>query len=954
MTREVSLPPPIRATATVFALVSVALTATAATAQDRAALAGRVTDRDTGAPAVGATVSVEGLDLGAFTDSTGVFRLIRVPPGPQVVVVQLIGYATARVSVTVPNTGVLGVEVALATSALRVEGVTVTADPVSRARGELGTASVIVQDAIDAQTATSLTGLLELTPGIELRAPGLDGVEQIGLRAAPTSSVVSLGARGPSAAELASFGTLVVLDGVPVSNNANLQTTGPRGELRVPTSADGGIDLRRIPASTLERVEVIRGVPSARYGDLTQGVIVVDTRAGAFEPRFDVLLDPFTLGGSLVGGWGVAVDDALSANLDVTSTHPNPGFSDDQSSRFSSQLSHRARLGLAHVPPAGMGQPLPRFVLDTRVDLYQVLQDSPEDSVVSPGASSWNRDRGMRLSERARMNLSPDFRLEFAGSLDYTQQRSFVEAPRFRGALPFTDRLTEGRQIGRYIGGSYQSQVSVDGDVGQLYARLEADRQGDWWGGQHRLRLGGVLRREWNAGDGYQFDVEFPPQVTFNGVQGFDRPRAFREIDPVAASAVYVDDRFVGSQGGTWSYDVQAGLRLDLLNDGGTWWSGVRDALVQPRLNVQVSAGPSLRVRGSVGRTAKQPTLAALSPSPQYFDVVNVNWYTPDPAERLAVLTTFIRDPGNPDLGYSDTWKTELGLEVSSHEDDFAASLTAFHDETTGAVGIRSTPVPILRDRFALSDSTIGNGTPPEIVEPPIAVDSVPVLLDVPANNLSLTTRGLELSVLFPEVRALRTRLQIQGAVYDTELIQDGLDFGTRFGGFQLDERVPRAPFWESVTQTGVQALVNYRLVFHEPDLGLVVTGTVQHFAYEKVQNVAGTDTLAWSGYVTRGASLVEVPEEDRGLPEYADLRQARTNVVPSAEEVAPGWLLSLQASLELPWDGRLSVWAFNALDRPGSPGGNDRSRRVLPSPRFGLEGIFRLGWITGSGPGPR
>ena len=60
-----------------------------------------------------------------------------------------------------------------------------TADAIARARGELGTASVIEQDAIDVYTASSLSGLLELIPGIELRPPGLDDVEQISLRTAP-------------------------------------------------------------------------------------------------------------------------------------------------------------------------------------------------------------------------------------------------------------------------------------------------------------------------------------------------------------------------------------------------------------------------------------------------------------------------------------------------------------------------------------------------------------------------------------------------------------------------------------------------------------------------------------------------------------------------------------------------------------------------------------------------
>jgi len=242
-------------------------------AQTETGLEGVVTDQGTNRAIAGAVVSIEGLNLGVVTDSAGRYRLRDVPPGPQVLSVEMIGYAAARVRLAMPTAGVMELDVALATSPLRLEGVTVTADPVSRARGELGTASVIGQNAIDVQTATSLSGLLELVPGAVLRPPGLDNVEQISLRTVPTSSVLSLVGSGPSPAELASFGTLIVMDGVPISNNANLQSLGPRGELRIPTSAGGGIDLRRIPATTLERVEVIRGVPSVRFGDLSHGVI---------------------------------------------------------------------------------------------------------------------------------------------------------------------------------------------------------------------------------------------------------------------------------------------------------------------------------------------------------------------------------------------------------------------------------------------------------------------------------------------------------------------------------------------------------------------------------------------------------------------------------------------------------------------------------------------------------
>src|SRR5690606_30652835 len=114
--------------------------------------------------------------------------------------------------------------------------------------------------------------------------------------------------------------------------------------------------------------------------------------------------------------------------------------------------------------------------------------------------------------------------------------------------------------------------------------------------------------------------------------------------------------------------NLQAGVRLDVLHDGDTWASGARDAVLQPRLNAELAPLGWLRLRGAYGTTAKLPTLDQLYPAPQYYDVVNVNRYSNDPAERLAVLTTFIRDPTNPELGWSTARKAEAGVEVDLGE----------------------------------------------------------------------------------------------------------------------------------------------------------------------------------------------------------------------------------------------------------------------------------------------
>ena len=65
----------------------------------------------------------------------------------------------------------------------------------------------------------------------------------------------------------AAFGTAVEVDGVRLSTNASL------GD---PT----GASTRNLSATNIESVEVVTGVPSAEYGDISSGVVKISTRKG--------------------------------------------------------------------------------------------------------------------------------------------------------------------------------------------------------------------------------------------------------------------------------------------------------------------------------------------------------------------------------------------------------------------------------------------------------------------------------------------------------------------------------------------------------------------------------------------------------------------------------------------------------------------------------------------------
>jgi outer membrane receptor for ferrienterochelin and colicin len=103
-------------------------------------------------------------------------------------------------------------------------------------------------------------------PGIQRTSnPGLGKLSQVGVR-------------GDESDNLTAFGTLILVDGIPQSNNANMQFERLTGSNSGNSNLGRGVDLRTIPADNINNIEVITGLPSVRYGDVTAGIINVQTR----------------------------------------------------------------------------------------------------------------------------------------------------------------------------------------------------------------------------------------------------------------------------------------------------------------------------------------------------------------------------------------------------------------------------------------------------------------------------------------------------------------------------------------------------------------------------------------------------------------------------------------------------------------------------------------------------
>lgn len=140
-------------------------------------------------------------------------------------------------------------------------------------------ASRIDRKAMEHLQPSSFTDLVELLPGNVSKDPSMGSANLIKLREA--------GGTGPSDYDVTSFGTSFVIDGVPLNNDANMQYISNSWETGRNTTGKG-IDMRSISTDDIAKVEIVRGIPSVEYGDLTSGLVNIERKKGGndLEARF--------------------------------------------------------------------------------------------------------------------------------------------------------------------------------------------------------------------------------------------------------------------------------------------------------------------------------------------------------------------------------------------------------------------------------------------------------------------------------------------------------------------------------------------------------------------------------------------------------------------------------------------------------------------------------------------
>jgi iron complex outermembrane recepter protein len=238
----------------VAALLAVASTALAQ--PTTGTVEGKVTAGGSTEALVGASVSFAGTQAGAITKADGSYR-VSLRPGTYEMRVRLLGFASKRDTVVVAAGRTVTRNFALAKSAAQLEQVAVTG---SRAGERTVVTSPVPVDVLNAAELRS-TGRVETAQMIQAQAPSFNFPRPAVADGTDHVRPATLRGLGPDQ-------TLVLINGKRRYTSALVNVNGTVGR------GTAAVDINAIPASMIERIEILRDGAAAQYGsDAISGVI---------------------------------------------------------------------------------------------------------------------------------------------------------------------------------------------------------------------------------------------------------------------------------------------------------------------------------------------------------------------------------------------------------------------------------------------------------------------------------------------------------------------------------------------------------------------------------------------------------------------------------------------------------------------------------------------------------
>ena len=845
-----------------------------------------VTDASTREAVIMATVELLPTGAATTTDLKGEATLTNVPKGRYTLRLRYVGMETLETAVNVERDMTLSFR--MTPTSLALKEVTVTAQ---QKESGASTASVVGRQAIDHLQATSLADVMQLIPGQMMGNHDLTQQTNLQLRTLVNNNT-------------AAFGSSIIVDGMPMSNNGQL-TQG-----QFSSTAFTGTDLRQVSADDIDNVEIIRGIPSAEYGDLTSSLVVVHSRVGITPLQVKAKINPGLQNYSVGKGFSLGSTGIFNVSGDYAKAWGDPRQKTRSYDRYTVNV--------------GWGIDLSKkWHADTKLRFMQAKDWTGNDpDAIDDGTQSENKTTTIGLTHNGRVRLD----MPLARSLKYTVGLSLTQTDNSNtsyvanstGLLPILTARETGYYDVPWMTTSYLATGITESRPGNVFVKLTDDfflRKGKT---VQSFKLGAEYHYDWNNGRGYYNDNELRPyKPNSNG-----RPRAFDDIPGLHQLSAFAEDQFTWNMNKVNRLRVGVGLRFTALQPFGD----VATTALSPRVNAAFTVTKWLDVRLGIGMNSKTPGLNYLYPDKKYDDNVAANYMPQDGTKQVLNYYTQVYDVKySSGMKNATTTKVEGGVDIKL-PGGRKVNVLAYHDKTPDGFG----PVT---EYFTYNYNYYTLDPQHNSISNPAGVDSrlVYMTTGMIGNTNTTVNTGVEFDCDLGEVKPLATRFYLSGAWNQTKtwstdmnaqsvrnsllpayyqslgltpvkvVYPSGEDY-TRYRRFLTTLRavthIPRLKMVASFTAQAIWHNSNYSFVADKEVIGYISPDLVYH------EIAPGQETITFPASGASGSAEASVA--------ISELAIKHTDNDPTKNPVT--WNLQARLTKELGKVGGLSLYVNNAL----------------------------------------
>lgn len=820
------------------------MTVVAAFSQTKPSLSGRVVCRSDNKPVEAAAVVIKELNIWSMTDENGSYSLKNVQNGKYTLVVSCLGFVQMEQEVSFPHTtGTLDLIVDQNTLAL--DEIVV----VAREGKRMGSESVISQSAIQHVQPTDLSDVMQLLPGQIASNPDLSDPKQLTIREIKTTGN-----------EMASLGTALIIDGATVSNDANMQflstasaSNGITSNTGFSSTASAGVDVRQISVDNIESIEVVRGVGSVESGDALSGTVKVTMKKGKTPFTAKVKVDPGIKQVYAAKGFDLGPKKGtLNVDFDFTKSL------DDIRTRY--KTFNRINAGLTWSNTFMRDRKPLTMNFSARGNRTIDLSQTDPDMLNVESYESNEKGISLNFNGKWALNSKVLTNINFliSGNLQHQVSHEVEIESSSLGMSPQPVSYVSGELEAPILPSEYLSDLVIDGKPFYFESRISGNKSFYLGKALNNINAGAEWKINGNNGDGRIYDLSRPPSATSTTTS---RPRSFKDIPGVDQYSVYLEEN-INIPIGKTRLDLQGGLRFTNLQPNGIFSSEKDILMLDPRSNLRYSLIEKgdgifgkLVLRAGYGIFSKGPTMLHMYPDKAYWDKVAFNRY--DAAEQtglIVVQTQVYENTGNDDLKAAVNHKLEGGVDIMIKNIDM--SITLFSERMENGFSFEKSYQNLIYNNY---DDVPATGTNPyyvngdgvyytdngtgDIVKLNSVRDTIFTSYSVPSNTSTTIKKGIEFTLDFGNVKAIRTSFVLDGAFMKV-VRQDMKDYWTKpsSGGSIGGKEYPYIALYPGgVGSINKRLNTNLRTITHIKELRMVVTTTLQVVWFYSTQNIYNT-----------------------------------------------------------------------------------------------------------------